>query len=253
LLTSPRARAYCRRVDASALLAPLAASPGAAALIFDVDGTLAPIVPRPELAEVPAETRAVLGGLAARYLLVACVSGRPGDEASALVGVPGIRAVGNHGLELSAEADSLRAEISAFREQIAGRWPVEDKGLSLSLHYREADDETALPTLGEVAALAEAHGLDPRWGRKVLEIRPRVSLDKGTAVRHLLAGSGARFGLYAGDDATDADAFRGLGEAGLERAVRVAVDSAEADPGLLAAADLVVAGPAGLLALLRAL
>ena len=85
----------------------------------------------------------------------------------------------------------------------------------------------------------------------VLEIRPPVDADKGTAVRALVRRAGVSRALYAGDDTTDLDAFRGLDE--LELGVRVAVDSGEAPPDLVAAADLVVDGTDGVLALLRAL
>ena len=100
-------------------------------------------------------------------------------------------------------------EIAAFRDSVA--LPVEDKGLSLSYHYRGADDEDAARAeLEQVAERAREEGLDPRWGRKVLEVRPSVAADKGTAVRALLASVPARRGLYAGDDTTDLDAFQGL-------------------------------------------
>jgi trehalose 6-phosphate phosphatase len=234
----------------SRLLAPLVEAPGESALVLDVDGTLAPIVARPELSEVPDETRADLRRLAERYRLVACVSGRAGEDARRLVGVPGVRIVGNHGLELAPEAEALAHRIAAFRDETG--LPVEDKGLSLSYHYREAaDEEAARSELETVARRAEAAGLVPRWGRKVLEIRPPVEADKGTAVRTLLAESGARRGLYAGDDATDLDAFAGLRAAGLEHTVCIAVGSDEAPPELLATADLAVESPAALAALLR--
>ena len=110
------------------LLAPLREAPEETALLFDVDGTLSPIAPRPELARVPAETRVELARLARSYLLVACISGRPGEEAAALVGLDGIRYVGNHGLELDDRAPELAAQIAAFRDSVA--LPVEDKGLS---------------------------------------------------------------------------------------------------------------------------
>jgi trehalose 6-phosphate phosphatase len=241
-------------VNTAALLAPLAAAAERTALIFDVDGTLAPIVARPELAEIPPVTRAELVRLAARYAQVACLSGRAGVDAARLVGVPQVETIGNHGLELMANADSLARPVSAFRRAIGDRWPVEDKGLTLSLHFRQAaDEEAALATLRPIAAEAERAGLDARWGRKVLELRPRARADKGTAVRTLLERSGARLALYAGDDTTDLDAFRGLREAPLERAVAIGVASAEAAPALLQSADLVVEGPAGLLDVLRLL
>jgi trehalose 6-phosphate phosphatase len=87
----------------------------------------------------------------------------------------------------------------------------------------------------------------------VLEIRPAVGADKGTAVRALLRESGARRALYAGDDTTDLDAFAALADAGLEHVVRVAVSSDEAPPNLVAAADLVVSGPMELARLLAGL
>jgi trehalose 6-phosphate phosphatase len=237
-------------MEASQLLAPLARAPDRSTLILDVDGTLAPIVARPELAVVPAETRAELARLAKRYRLVACVSGRAGEDARRLVGVEGIELVGNHGLELDPRAHELAEEIAAFRREIA--LPVEDKTLSLTYHYREAEDEAAARAeLEGVARRAEEAGFDARWGRKVLEIRPRVEAHKGTAVRALVERSGARLGLYAGDDTTDLDAFAGLRSLGLEHAVCVAVASDEGPAALREAADLVVAGPEELAGLLR--
>ena len=239
-------------MEAAELLAPLARAPGRTALVLDVDGTLAPIAPRPELAAVPEATRAELARIVARYLLVACVSGRGGEDARRLVGVPGIEVVGNHGLELDPRAHELATAVAGFREAVA--LPVEDKGLSLTYHYREAEDEPAArAALEAVAARARAEGLDARWGRKVLEIRPRVDADKGTAVRALLERSGARLGLYAGDDTTDLDGFAGLRAAGLERAVCVAVASDEGPSELREAADLVAAGPREMASLLRLL
>jgi trehalose 6-phosphate phosphatase len=233
-------------------LAPLRESPTATALLFDVDGTLAPIAATPNLARVPDETKVELARLAGSYLLVACISGRPGTEAAAMVGVEDIRYVGNHGLELDERAPELAGRIASFRDAVG--LPVEDKGLSLSYHYRGAEDEgEARAELEAVAERAQAEGLDPRWGRKVLEIRPPVEADKGTAVVSLLDGVRARLGLYAGDDTTDLDAFAGLARAGLEHFVRVAVESDEGPDELVAAADLVVRGPERLAALLATL
>ena len=233
-------------------LAPLREAPEATALLFDVDGTLAPIAATPNLARVPDETKVELARLSDSYLLVACISGRPGAEAAAMVGVEDIRYVGNHGLELDERAPELAGRIARFRDAVG--LPVEDKGLSLSYHYRSAEDEKeARAELEAVAERARAEGLDPRWGRKVLEIRPSVEADKGTAVVSLLDGVRARLALYAGDDTTDLDAFAGLARAGLEHFVRVAVESDEGPNELVAAADLVVPGPERLAALLATL
>lgn len=228
-------------------LARLAAEPALAAVLLDVDGTLAPIVARPELARVPEGTRDELRRLVGKYGLVACISGRTAADAARMVGVDGVRYVGVHGLELEPEAERWRERLAAFAADVD--WPVEDKGLSLSFHYREADDEEgARVKLELVAARAEEQGLDARFGRKVLEIRPPVKADKGTAVRRLLEEAGLRRALYAGDDTTDLDAFAGLD--GLDLAVRVAIRSAEGPPELVRDADIVVLHPLALLELL---
>jgi trehalose 6-phosphate phosphatase len=232
----------------------LAQSPQEAAVILDVDGTLAPIVPRPEDAAVPPETRAELERLAGCYRLLAFVSGRIGEDARRIVGVDGATYVGTHGLELEPEAERWRAPLG---ELASATWPwgaVEDKGLTVSFHYRNAkDEEAAIRQAVGIARRAWGAGLVPRFGRKVLEIRPPVEADKGTAVRQLVQEAGVTRALFAGDDTTDLDAFRGLRESELELAVCVAVASDEGPPELEAAADIVVAGPAGVLELLRQL
>jgi trehalose 6-phosphate phosphatase len=239
-----------RIVRAVSALTRLAEAPGRAAILLDVDGTLAPIVQRPDEAAVPVETRRELERLVGRYALVACVSGRTGEDARRLVGVGGIRYVGSHGLELAPEADRWREEIHRFAAGVD--WPVEDKGLTVSFHYREAEDEdAALEYLEGVAERARTAGLVPRFGRKVLEIRPPVEADKGTAVTQILEEAALTRALYAGDDTTDIDAFRALDR--LELGVRVAVSSDEAPSELVEAADIVVDSPADLLALLRQL
>jgi trehalose 6-phosphate phosphatase len=232
-------------------VARLAEDPGRAALLLDVDGALAPIVPRPEDASVPEETRAELRRLHERYALVGCVSGRAGADARRVVGVPELAYVGNHGLELDPTADAWTERLAAFMAGVD--WPhVEDKGLTASLHYRNAADQGAARVeLEEVAASARAAGFVARFGRKVLEILPPIEANKGTAVAGLLAAQGLQRALYAGDDTTDLDAFRALDQ--LELGIRVAVASPEGPPELEEAADLVVDGPPGLLDLLRRL
>jgi trehalose 6-phosphate phosphatase len=238
-------------VHGDALLAEVRAAPDRTALFLDVDGVLAPIVPRPEDASVPEGTRAELRRLAAAYALVACVSGRTSEDARRIVGLDGIVYVGEHGLELAPDAPRWRGALVDFASTVD--WPVEDKGLTLSLHYRGAEDEgAARAMLAEVAERARAQGLVARFGRKVLELRPPVRADKGTAVKALLAEHGLVRALYAGDDTTDLDGFSALGD-GLELGVRVAVASPEGPPELTEAADVVVGGPRELLALLRKL
>ena len=233
------------------LLARLAEDPARAALFLDVDGVLAPIVPRPEDARVPDETRKELRRLNERYALVACISGRAGADAQRIVGIPELVYVGNHGLELDAEAAGWAERLQRFLADVA--WPAtENKQLTASLHYRGAQDEDAARTaLEEVKVRAEREGFIARFGRKVLELLPPLDVHKGTAVRHLLAERSLRRALYAGDDTTDLDGFRALD--GLDVSVRIAVASEEGPEELREAANLTVAGPQELLAVLRRL
>ena len=253
-------------------LEPLLAEPGATAVLCDVDGTLAPIVEKPEDAEVPAKTRHLLEQLADRYALVACVSGRRALDARRLVGVDGIAYVGNHGFErLPAGGEAPRPDPSLDgHEEDATRFVaglgdladvdfrIEDKGAIQALHWRGAQNEGAAESRAhEIAADAEWRGLIAKWGRKVLEIRPPISVGKGSAVRELVEGEGIRRALYGGDDRTDLDAFAALKgareEERLEQAVCVGVASPEGPPELREVADLVVDGTDGFAEVLRTL
>jgi trehalose 6-phosphate phosphatase len=229
----------------------LADDPALAGLFLDVDGVLAPIVARPQDARVPDETRAELRRLNERYALVACVSGRAGADARRIVGVPGLVYVGNHGLELDAEAAGWGDRLQQFLADVS--WPAtENKQLTASLHYRDSEDEvTARAALEDVKTRAERAGFVARFGRKVLEVLPPLNVNKGTAVRQLLAERNLRRALYAGDDTTDLDGFEALED--LELGVRIAVASAEGPPELRDRADLLVETPAELLTLLRRL
>lgn len=233
-----------------AALIDLIAEPERAALFFDVDGVLAPIVERPADARVPDETRAELSRLAARYALVACVTGRPSAVARELVNVPELVYAGEHGLELDPAAAEWAARIHAFATRSDAE--VERKPLSVAYHYRSADDPgAARSALTEVAQAAVAEGFRTRWGRMVLEILPPVDASKGTAVRHLLVAHDLHRALYAGDDTTDLDGFAALDD--LEVAVRVAVTSSEGPAELSERADIVLPSTGAVLHLLREL
>ncbi|MEX0972314.1 MAG: trehalose-phosphatase [Solirubrobacterales bacterium] len=245
-----------------------------AAIFTDVDGTLAPIVPRPEQAAVPARASELLARLGERYGLVGCVSGRRAEEARRLVGVEGIAYAGNHGLELllpgeaaprfdpslqGREGDAARflAGLGAADPAAAGL-RLEDKGPIQALHWRGAEDEKAAEAHAhEIGAAAGRAGLELRWGRKVLELRPPGGGGKDAAVAALLAADGVTAAAYAGDDRTDLDAFRRLrelqAEGELETAACVGVLSAEGPAEIGEEADLTVEGPEGWLALLEAL
>ena len=238
-------------MDGDSPLARIAGEPGVAAILLDVDGVLAPIVPVPAAAAVPEETQAELRRLHRRYALVACISGRSGGEARRIVGVEELVYVGEHGLELEPAAAGWSERLRAFAATVP--WDdVELKPLTVSFHYRRAaNEDEALALLEGVAQRAREDGLVPRFGRMVLELRPPLDANKGTAVRHLLEERGLTRALYAGDDTTDLDAFAALER--LELGVRVAVASAEGPATLREAADVVVDGPAELLELLRSL
>lgn len=259
---------------ALSLLEPLRADPTRAAILTDVDGTLAPIVERPELAAVPDRAKELLETLNRRFGLVGCVSGRQALEARRLVGVEGIAYAGNHGLELllPGEVAPRLDPAMAGRERDAAEFLAtldgagleaaglrqEDKGPIQALHWRGADDERAAEARAhEIAAEAGRAGLEPRWGRKVLELRPLGGGGKGAAVAALLATDGIAAAAYAGDDRTDLDAFRRLrelcDERRLETAACVGVVSPEAPPELAEEADLIVDGPQGWLSILESM
>jgi trehalose 6-phosphate phosphatase len=253
------------------LLGPLRADPSRAAILTDVDGTLAPIVERAEDAAVPPAARATLARLTERYGLVGAVSGRRAADAKRLVGLDGLAYAGNHGLELllpgesepspdpslagreNDAADFVRAIEAGRLDDVGLR--VEDKGPIQALHWRgAADDAGAEAAARAIAVEAGRAGLEPRWGRKVLELRPVGGGGKDAAVASLLAGDGLDRVVFAGDDRTDVDAFRRLGElreAGeLVAAVRVGVLSAEGPREIAEESDLTVDGPAGWLEIL---
>ena len=104
--------------------------------------------------------------------------------------------------------------------------------MTAAFHYREVEDDEAAGAVERVVETAEALGLAVQRGRKVVEVKPPIDADKGTAARALLEERGIDRALYAGDDTTDLDAFRGLDEAGLDVAgqgrCRVTGDEPEA-------------------------
>jgi trehalose 6-phosphate phosphatase len=255
-------------------LEPLRADPGHAAVLLDIDGTLAPIVRHAADAHVPEATRTLLIEIAKRYRVVGCVSGRRAATARQIVAIGTIAYLGNHGGELlrpgatSAELDPALAawtsRVRAFADRVYTpehqrlRVSAEDKDAIAAFHWRGAPDEAAAEAaVREIAKRAQEQGFAVHWGRKVLEVRPPVPLGKGLGIAALLRGQHVSAAVYVGDDRTDLDAFRGLhalvaaGE--LERAVCVAVGSDETPPELSAEADLVLDGPGEVRGLLGAL
>ena len=259
---------------ASELLSALIDDPAHSAILLDVDGTLAPIVRHADDAMVPGPTRSLLSAIAKRYGLVACISGRRATDTRRIVSIGSIAYVGNHGGEVLPPSGTkvlVDPELEAWTRRIQDfaraadttelrrlRVRLEDKGSITAFHWRGAPNETqAEMAVRAIAAEAEAEGFHTHWGRKVLEVRPPVHIDKGVGIRKLLEGADVAHALYAGDDTTDLDAFRALTElvadGGLQTAVRVGVRSDEGPAEIEREADLLVDGPGGVHRLLESL
>jgi trehalose 6-phosphate phosphatase len=258
----------------SEAVAPLRLDPPKTAILLDIDGTLAPIVEQAAEAGVPEGTRQLLSRAATRYGVVACVTGRRASDARAIVGLGTLWYLGSHGSELLEAGwtepvmdPELAGWVRRIHDFAAGlddaelrglRVRLEDKQVILALHWRGApDEEAAMAVVYAVAERARAAGLHTQWGRKVLEVRPPVQIDKGTGVRRLLDELELDAAVYVGDDATDLDAFRALRElvdsGRLSRALTVGVASDEGPPEITSEADIVVDGTQGVLELLTLL
>lgn len=199
-------------------------------LLLDIDGTLAPIAPRPEDARIPPATRRLLAELAGLpQTHVVATSGRAADDARRLVAVDNVWVVGNHGVEVAAPGEDIiaRPDVAAFVDRVAAAAEqcdaiardtpgviVENKRWSLSVHYRLADPRVVTALSMQIATVARMHGLQLTYGRKVFEVRAPVDVDKGTAALDLAKRLGALVPdasiVCAGDDRTDEDAFRAL-------------------------------------------
>ena len=256
------------------LLRPVKADPARAAILLDIDGVLAPIVEHPDDAHVPETTRRPLIEIAKRYGVVACVSGRRASDARRVVALGSIAYLGSHGSEVlrpGTIAPEIDRELQAWSRRVQDfareaftedlrklRVRMEDKEAIAALHWRGVpDDEGAQAAVAEVARAAESAGYTVHWGKKVLEIRPPVRIDKGAGIVGLLRDTELSAALYVGDDMTDIDAFRGLSElvemGRLGQALRVGVASEDVPPALVAEADVMVEGPPGVRELLQAL
>lgn len=204
-------------------------------LMTDFDGTLTPIAERPELADLSPATRSILQSLARLPdFTIGVISGRALVDLREKVGVSGLVYAGNHGLEIEGQGISLvhpiaeemepvlrvlQYVLSSALRTIKGAF-VEDKKLSLSVHYRLVDESQSAKVeniVREVVGRAEAAGQAKiTRGKKVYEVRPSVTWDKGKAVKLLMKkyGKGGRKSglvpLYLGDDLTDEDGFRAI-------------------------------------------
>lgn len=246
-----------------------------AALITDIDGTISAIAPTPADAFVHPEARIALEVLATRLAAVAVVSGRAPEVGAAMVGLPDLIYVGNHGLErimrgaawTHLAAEDARPAIAAALAEVAAAvhatqdapWLlVENKGVTGTLHYRLAADPAAAAALLEPLARAAAarHGLRVTLGRMIVELRPDLAVNKGTAILDLVNDLALRGVVFFGDDATDVDGFRvlrALRETGQVATLNVGVLGPETPLIVREAVDVTVNGVADTAATLAAI
>ncbi|MEU3857101.1 trehalose-phosphatase [Streptomyces sp. NPDC028722] len=257
-------------------LAALLARPRDAVIGLDFDGTLAPIVADPEQARAHPGAVPALAALAPEVASVAVITGRPPEVAVRYGGfadVPGLEhltVLGHYGAERWEAATgkvtappphpgvaAARAELPGLLERAGagpGTW-IEDKGRALAVHTRRAaDPQAAFEALrGPLAGLATRHGLIVEPGRLVLELRP-PGMDKGVALLDHARATRAGCVVYAGDDLGDLPAFAAVDELRAAGTPGLLVCSGSTEVTELAdRADLVVAGPEGVVELLRAL
>ena len=255
------------RIGLDALLA----DPRHALVAADFDGTLAPIVDRPGDARAHPGAVPALTALAGTVGTLAVITGRPAADAvdlGGLAAVPGLIVIGHYGWQrwqdgqLTAAAatpavEAARRALPGVLRQAGapdGSW-IEDKAHAVAVHTRgTADPEAALRRLrGPLGELAAGLGLTAEPGRFVIELRP-PGVDKGTALTGLAAERAARSVLFCGDDLGDLPAFAAVRSLRVGGIPGCAVASASAEsPQVAAEADLVVAGPGGIVALLAAI
>jgi trehalose 6-phosphate phosphatase len=239
--------------------------PGETVILADYDGSLAPIVDRPEDAIALPQAIDALASVVGRVGRVGIVSGRPVEFLASRLALPGLVYAGLYGMEQMVDGERrVDPRVVPYREAVAAaadeadeRLPgsvVERKaGVSVTLHWRTVPD-LADEVLAVAAELAARHGLTELPTRHAVELRPPVAIDKGTAADALIQGFAVA--AFAGDDTGDLAGFAALARAvddgRLERACRIGVRSSEMPEALPAAVDHLVDGPAGLAELLAA-
>ena len=244
--------------------------PRTVAVLTDIDGTLAPIVPTPDMSEVSEELKDLLSQLSERYLLVAGISGRKTEDALDLIGLEDVVYFGNHGFEILRDGEvevipealpyleKVQELEHLAREELVPQGAfVEEKGITASIHYRNAPREVGEECVRFVKREGERLGLRITVGRGVVEARPPIRADKGTAVRTLVEEYHPQKAMFIGDDTTDLDAFRELEvlreEGALKEILRIGVSSDEGPPEIEEQADIVVEGVDGVNEVLKQL
>jgi trehalose 6-phosphate phosphatase len=230
-------------------------------LVTDVDGTISPIVAEPDAAQVTPRSRELLHALQPHLALVAVLSGRAVVDVRDRVNVPGLIYVGNHGLEwwagdrveIAPEAQAYRPALEAALHEVQSQqvpgMRIEDKGATLSVHYRQTADPSAFEMAFSSTArrIATQHGLKLVQGRMVLELRPPLDIDKGSAFFRLVQDYQLDAALYLGDDTTDTDALnmaRQLRQEGACDALGLGVVSDDTPRSVRDSADLLLSGVA---------
>jgi trehalose 6-phosphate phosphatase len=251
----------------------LAVAPSTTGLFTDFDGTLSPIVRRPEDASPLPGVPGVLKRIAARMRVVAVVSGRPvawlvdqlelaaadgpADGVVQAYGLHGLEHWTARGIELDEAAMGWQPAIAQARESAdAAGLPgvvVEDKRFGVTLHWRNAPDPDRAGELASQLAerLAGASGLITRAGKSSVELVPPVGVDKGTVVRRWVEQGGANRVAFLGDDVSDVLAFVAIDrlvggntpETGPVAGLKVAVTGDDVPAELIERADLVLSGP----------
>jgi trehalose 6-phosphate phosphatase len=235
-------------------LAAFGRAEGRAGVLLDFDGTLSPIVARPELAKIRDGARRSLARLVGRYPLVAVISGRTDAELATLVDVAGVRLVGMYGMgDPGALPPGMAEAVAEAAARVAGA-RVESKGSSIAVHVRgAADPDAAEAALREpLDAIGRALGFEVIPGKRVLELVREGRPMKGGAVEQLVVEEQLDAALFAGDDLADLRAFAALDRLSARGVltVKIAVRGPETPRALTDAADVVVDGPAGLVILL---
>ncbi|MCB2180285.1 trehalose-phosphatase [bacterium] len=237
------------------------------AIISDFDGTLSPIVNDPESARPDPKVVPLLAALQNQIELVGVLSGRMAEDVADRVGVPGVVTIGNHGFErfqggrivIPDQAKPYRKALQKTAEKIRKHMlpgmQLEDKGITISVHYRQAENEEAVREkfLPQLQKWADKYELDLFQGRKVFELRPPVDVDKGTAFVQIIEDFKVQAAVYLGDDTTDATVFiaaKKLREMGLCEAYGIGVHSPNTPEEILQNEDYSAEGVEGVAAFL---